>query len=311
VVGFIVTVIGSIAALAVIAWLGFQILPKNFPPHPEKTKEIGSLELPSDLPKPIQEYLEATFIKRAYKLESAVIWGRARFKMAGLWMPVRFRAHYLPGQDFYRYMEITWFGLPLLRGYDSYINGEGMLKMWGLRRISEMGEKINQSQNLTAWAEAMWMPSIFITNPKVRWEVVDNLTARLVVPFGEQEESLLVKFDRKTGLITQMSAQRYRNQEEEKTPWRVDCLRWKTFRTVKIPSPIALTWEDEGRPWALFSVEGIEYNVDVSDKISGKSYYLVESKVEEGEMRQRAIRYLGPKIPTEQEWKDIVKDINL
>lgn len=107
-----------------------------------------------------------------------------------------------------------------------------------------------------------------IYSSPVHWEAVDDVTARLVVPFGEQEDNLLVRFDPQTGLMTQMSALRYRDQEEEKIPWQVSYQSWKTFHSVKIPTQIAVMWEDEGNPWSFWTVEGVEYNVDVSAQIS-------------------------------------------
>lgn len=233
-------------------------------PHTLIRRETCTVELPSNLPKPVYRHFSATLGSQVPKIESAVVWGKARFRISGLWMPVRFKAHYVPGQDFYRYMEVTWFSLPILKGSDSYLNGEGVLNIAG---NVETGEKIAQGQNLAVWAEAVLMPSVFVTDSRARWEAIDDMTARLVVPFSEQEDSLLVGFDPQTGLMTQMSAQRYRDQEEKKTPWWIECLDWKTFHSVKIPARIAVTWEDEGSPWAFFTVEGVEYNVDVTEKI--------------------------------------------
>ena len=39
-------------------------------------------------------------------------------------------------------------------------------------------------------------------------------------------------------------------------------------------------------------------------------YYLVESKREGDKVRQRVIRYLGTKPPTEEELKNIRKEVN-
>ncbi len=35
------------------------IEPESFLPHPEKTKDAGSVELPRDLPEPVRRYYEA------------------------------------------------------------------------------------------------------------------------------------------------------------------------------------------------------------------------------------------------------------
>lgn len=264
----IITSFCILMILVTIGFVGFQVMPNSFPPHREKTPYLQTVELPSNLPEPVYRHFAATLGNQIPEIESAVVTGRARFRISGLWMPVRFKAYYTPGKDFYRYMEITWFGIPLLKGRDSYINEEGSLRIEGVLSISERGDRINQGQNLAMWAEAVFMPSVFVTDPRVRWEAVNDTTARLVVPFGGCVDNLLVEFDPQTGLMTQMSAQRYRDKEEMKTPWRVEFQKWDTLHSAKVPVQSALTWEDEGGPWAFFTIESVEYNVDVSEEIA-------------------------------------------
>jgi len=61
--------------------------------------------------------------------------------------------------------------------------------------VIENEPKIDMAANLSLWGEAVWLPSIFITDPRVRWEAIDDTTARLVVPFGDEEDAFTVTFD--------------------------------------------------------------------------------------------------------------------
>ena len=131
---------------------------------------------------------------------------------------VRFKAYYLPWQAFYRLMEITWFGLPILKGVDYHIDGRGGLKITGLIEPEETGEKIDQAQNLVLWGEAIWTPSVYLTDSRVRWEAVDEKTAWLVIPFSGREEAFLVRFDPQTEMIQEMSAERYIEAERRPRP---------------------------------------------------------------------------------------------
>lgn len=42
---------------------------------------------------------------------------------------------------------------------------------------------------------------------------------------------------------------------------------YKTIIGDQIPSPATVTWLDEGTPWSMWTVEGLTYNVDVSEQI--------------------------------------------
>lgn len=135
----------------------------------------------------------------------------------------------------------------------------------GLIGLEEAREEIDQAQNLVLWGEAVWTPSVYLTDPRVRWDAVDEHRARLIVPFGGGEEELSVEFDPETGLVRAMSALRYRGQEERKTPWRVECLDWRPFHGVLVPTRVIGTWADEKSPYVIMTVEDLEYNIDVPD----------------------------------------------
>src|SRR4051812_32419267 len=82
------------------------------------------------------------------------------------------------------------------------------------------GPKTDSAANLGMWAEAMAFPSIYLTDPGVRWEPIDARSARLVVPAPEGEDGFAVEFDPATGLIARMWTLRYRDEQDaDKLPW--------------------------------------------------------------------------------------------
>jgi hypothetical protein len=262
---------GSLALLVGVGWLGLRIDPEPFSPHPEKTGELNAAEMPSDLPDPVRQYFQATLGEEVPHIETAVVWGRGYFNLNGLWFPMRFKSYNIAGREFRREMELTWFGMSIFRGYDAYLNGKGILEftgLLGLLSVSDSGEKADQGDNLAMWAEAPFTtPSALVLDPRVRWELIDNTTARLIVPFGEQEDSLRVEFDPETSLITQITGMRYRDQEETKTPYRGEYSEWTTVHGIRVPYRPVATWEDQDEPYVILDIEGVEYNVDVSEKI--------------------------------------------
>lgn len=262
-------------ALAGLAALGFAIPPRPFRPHPAPSRPGPLRPLPADLPEPVLRYLRQTAGESLPGIRTAVVWGRGRASIRGVWLPLRFKAWFRAGESYYRRIEITWYQRPVLRGVDYYIGGEGVVEVGGRER---RGPRITQSQLLSLWAGSVLTPSALAFDPRIRWEPVDEVTARLIIPFGEQSESLLAHFDPETGLLTHLSGYRYtlpapdEDSEapplpEEREHWRVDVLTWRDAGGMQIPCQMALAWGEAGSPWSYSTVEGVAYNVNVSDQL--------------------------------------------
>jgi len=82
--------------------------------------------------------------------------------------------------------KLVYEGKTILKIRDSYMNGEGVLKIGGLLNMTETDEKIDQGQNLAMWGEAVFMPWVIIMDARARWEAVDDETARLVMKEGRR-----------------------------------------------------------------------------------------------------------------------------
>jgi hypothetical protein len=270
----LVVLVGFVGALGVtvlLAWLGLQVKPKPFPAYPEKTPALNIVELPADLPAPVSRFYSTIVGQSIPVIESAVITGRGRLRFRGVTFPARLRFTHIAGQDYRHYIEATIFGYPLLKVNEYYLDGKARMDL--PVGVIENEPKVDMAANLGLWGESMWLPSIFVTDPQVRWEAIDDTTARLVVPFGEEEDTFTVTFDAHTGLIRSMEAMRWREAtDEEKIPWLLEPVAWETFHGIMIPSPAAVTWLDEGTPWLVWTVEDVAYNVDVAGYIRARSY---------------------------------------
>ena len=271
VVKVVIALIGLLAVLAGIGWLGLQVQPKPFPAYPEQTPALNTVELPADLPASVARYYETIIGDQIPVIESAVISGRGKLRVFGLRFPARFRFTHIAGQGYRHYIEATIFGYPVMKVNEWYLDGKARMEL--PVGVIENEPKIDMAANLALWGEAVWLPSILITDPRVRWEAIDDTTARLVVPFGDEEDTFTVTFDPETGLIRTMEAMRYKEATDEtKIPWRNEPLGWQTFHGIEIPSPAATTWLDEGTPWAVWTIEDVAYNVDVSEYIRARGY---------------------------------------
>ena len=276
---YIIILIGALGVVLIAGWLGLQVKPKPFTAYAEQTPALNTVELPADLPAPVARYYETIMGDQIPVIESAVISGRGRLRIKGITFPARFRFTHVAGQGYRHYIEATIFGYPVMKVNEWYLDGHARMEL--PVGVIENEPKIDMAANLALWGEAIWLPSILVTDPRVRWEAIDDTTARLVVPFdlaqdrpfGEEEDTFTVTFDPQTGLMRTMEAMRYREATDEaKIPWRNEPLGWQTFHGVTIPSPAATTWLDEGTPWAVWTIEDVVYNVDVSEYIRANGY---------------------------------------
>jgi hypothetical protein len=256
-----------LVVLIVIAWIGFRILPRPFPMPSLPKFEPGTAPLPGDLPAPVERFFQKKYSGQVLRIETVVITGRGRIRPFGIWLPARFVFVHQTGQAYRHYIEATFLGMPFLKVNEGYLDGKSFFE-------SPMGTyhndpNTNQGANLALWAEAGWFPSVWVTDPRVQWQAVDDHTALLFVPFENQMENFVVRFNPQTGLVDLMEAMRYREPGEgkPKTLWITRNETGVQFAGKTVEQVGSATWMDQGKPWAVFYLENLEINVDVNDYI--------------------------------------------
>ena len=234
-------------ATLLVGWIGLQIQPKSFPPYSEKSPTPKTITLPAGLPAPVERFYKTVYGENIPVIDTAVVSGRGYMRLAGLRVPIRFRFTHEAGYSYRHDIDLTIFGVPVMKGYDTYLDGHGFVQTPG---GAEEGPGIDQGSNVSLWAEALyWFPAVLVTDTRVQWKPVDNFTALLVVPFGEKEEVIVVRFDEETNLVQYVEAMKYKSAAGKQVLW------------------INSIWSDEGKPWVWLDVEDKLFNVDVHEYI--------------------------------------------
>ncbi len=258
-----------IVLVIVVLWMGLRVRPASFPAYGQLTPVLKTVPLPDDLPAPVARFFKASIGEHVPVIETAVITGRGTLRFMGLTFQSRWRFTHRAGYDYRHYIETTIFGMPLFKVNERFVDGKSRMELpFGM--VGE-GPKTDTAANLGLWSEGVWLPSIFVTDPRVRWEGIDETTARLIVPFGTGEDYFTVQFDAESGLVRQLETMRWRDEKNaEKIRWTNQILGWKVFHGVKVPSPAAVIWGDQGFAWFVPEVEEIVYNVEVADYLLAK-----------------------------------------
>ncbi len=269
----ILTIVGGVLLGALLLlWLGLQIKPAAFPAYPERTPALETISLPEGLPAPVERFYRTLYGDRIPVITSAVLTGRASLRPFGpFFLPSRIRFVYQAGQGYRHYIESTLFGVPIMRVNEGYLDGHGRMELPVIGVVE--GEKIDQGANLGLWAETMFLPTVYLTDPRVRWDPVDDVTALLTVPFNDTTERYVVRFDPQTGLVTWTESMRYHDEQStEKVLWLTQAVDWGVVNGQQMMVKGAAIWMDDGKPWAFFEAADMVYNVDVDEYIRARGF---------------------------------------
>jgi hypothetical protein len=263
-------IVGVLTALVFVGWLGLQVQPAPFPDYPNATaSSIATVAVPAGLPAPVDRFYRTVYGDSVPVITSAVLTGRARIRPnIPFWMPARYRFTHVAGKDYRHYIEACWFGIPVLTVNERYVDGTSLLEIPIVGKDS--GPKVEWSANQGMWAESWQFPALFVTDPRVKWLPVDDETALLVVPFKDTTQQFVVRFDPKTALPTWTETMRYHaSNSVAQTLWMTHADAYGMLGGVLTNTVGSATWMDDGKPWAVFTLEDARFNVDVSAYVRG------------------------------------------
>jgi Family of unknown function (DUF6920) len=138
--------------------------------------------------------------------------------------------------------------------HDAYVAGEGMLHatLLGLVTLADLrgSPEMAQGELMRYLAEAPWYPTALLPSQGVRWDAVDERSARATLADGGISATLLIRFDDE-GLIDSVSAEARGRTVQGKvvpTPWEG---RWRGYEErsgMRVPREGEVAWLLQGGP---------------------------------------------------------------
>jgi hypothetical protein len=130
--------------------------------------------------------------------------------------------------------------------HDTYLLGEGNLhaSLLGLFTLAKMHgtPELNQGELLRFLAEAAWYPTALLPSQGVRWEALDDTSARATLTDGETTVSLVFQFNAEGAIATMRAEARYRDKLTA-MPWGGRFWDYSVRNGMLIPLEGEVGWE--------------------------------------------------------------------
>jgi hypothetical protein len=210
--------------------------------------------VPGDLPAPVERYFAFAMPSRTDRIHTARIRWTGEFQMrpgAG-WSAFdaeQVFTAFPPG--FVWDARIRMMPLVPVRVRDSYMAGQGTMlgKVGGVVTVVNQGGSPEMASSaLARWlGEAVWFPTALLPRATrdegVRWEAIDDTTARATIRDGASEVSADFHFA-PTGEITSMTAPRYRDVKGASvlTPFEGRYGEYARRNGIMIPMSAEVAW---------------------------------------------------------------------
>jgi hypothetical protein len=135
-------------------------------------------------------------------------------------------------------------GFMRFSGYDYYVDGEGAMRwfLWGVIPLvrAEGAEITRSAAGRVAIEAAAWLPSALLPQNGVRWEPIDDHSARAYIRIGTEELTPTLTLD-PDGRLERIEMMRWDPDERDYVLYVGEVLGHKKFKGHTIPGKILLT----------------------------------------------------------------------
>jgi hypothetical protein len=132
--------------------------------------------------------------------------------------------------------------------------------------VNAAGPKMNQSETVTLLNDMCLLAPATLIDPRIAWEELDPLTARVTFSNAGNTVSSVLTFDDSGALVDFVSDDRCRTADGktyERLRWSTPVRAWGTFDGRQLPVRAEAVWGEEelAFAYARFEIVSIDYNV--------------------------------------------------
>jgi hypothetical protein len=156
--------------------------------------------------------------------------------------------------------------------HDAYVAGEGILhvELIGLVTLADIRgtPEAAQGELMRFLAEAVWYPTALLPSQGIRWESIDDGSAKATLTDGATTVSLIFDFN-KEGLISGVRANarpRTVNGELVATPWQGRFWGYETRGGMHVPLEGEVAWVLPNGLWPYWRGRATEISYDLATK---------------------------------------------
>jgi len=231
-----------------------------------ESERVYTRENVEELPDPVRTYFDAVLTEGQPRARTARIEQHGTLLLGDTWKPFSGTQYVTvdpPG--FVWDATVRFAPLVPVRVVDAYVDGEGSLRAKLLSALTVSAAapspELNESELLRYLAEGVWVPSALLPGAGVKWEAIDDQSARATLEDGDTTASLVFHFD--DWRVERVHAEaRYRQEDDDVAPWTGYLGAYEQFEGVRVPTQAEIEWTlpDGDYPYWRGEIESVTYD---------------------------------------------------
>ena len=218
------------------------------------------------LPEPMHRYLSYTQVVGKAPIRTVHLKqeGFMRHKPGQKWMPLGAEQYYTTnppaflGRCTMRPVPLVW-----ISATDRFFEGHGSMRIKLLSCIplgNERGPHMDQGELQRYLGEMVWFPTAWLSDA-IEWQAIDAHSARATMREQNVTGSVVLHVNEQ-GQLTHVTADRYKGEHGQLTPWSVQVQDYREVSGIRIPALVEVTWHlaSGDFTWFRCKITEIEYN---------------------------------------------------